>query len=225
MNRGWRLRVACAVWMGVQIPAGWARGGANSSGVHSPAVAAPAEATTCAGCHGPKGQGVAAMPTSPYLAGLPAFYMKWQMLDFKNGTRKSPVMNAIAQALPRSAILALVKYFAALPRRTAPAHGAARPPALGRRLALHGRWSHDIPACVRCHGPGGVGVGPHFPALAGQPAVYLYGQLRAFRAHTRSAGPLTVMQAVAKRLSEREMHAVAAYFASLSPALQPRHAP
>lgn len=225
MSKGLALRLACALSMALQVPTLWAQGGA--SGARAPTTASQVNAVACAACHGPKGQGLASMPSSPYLAGLPAFYMKWQMLDFANGTRVNPVMAAIAKSLTRAQLLALVRHFAALPRRAAPAHGAVRPPALGRRLALRGRWSRGVPACVLCHGRGGVGVGPHFPALAGQPAAYLFKQLQAFRAHTRSEGPLDLMKVVASRLSDQEMHAVAEYFASRSPALKPapRRAP
>lgn len=220
MSRGRALRLACALWMGLQIPVLWAQGGATPGS--SPSRAAQLDAVACAACHGPNGQGLASMPRSPYLAGLPAFYMKWQMLDYANGTRVSPVMSAIAKALTRAQLLALVRHFAAQPRRTMPAHGAVRPPALGRRLALHGRWSRGIPACVLCHGRGGVGVGRHFPALAGQPAAYLSRQLLAFKAHTRSSGPLGLMKGIASKLSDRQMRAVSEYFASLSPAIHPR---
>ncbi len=84
---------------------------------------------------------------------------------------------------------------------------------LDDRLALYGRWSDEVPACVQCHGENGSGVGSVFPPLARQPAGYIAAQLQAWKEGTRKGEPLGLMQAIAGRLSEQDMHGVADYFA------------
>ena len=50
-----------------------------------------------------------------------------------------------------------------------------------RTPELRGAWERNIPECVACHGPAGMGVGASFPPLAGQSAQYLGAQLNAWR--------------------------------------------
>lgn len=72
-----------------------------------------------------------------------------------------------------------------------------------------------MPACVSCHGPGGRGVGVNFPGLAGQHASYITSQIKAWQSDKRANDPNRLMDAVAERLTEEEVAAVAAYFASI----------
>jgi cytochrome c553 len=90
------------------------------------------------------------------------------------------------------------------------------PPAdsLGARLATRGDWDRDVPGCVQCHGPAGVGVGAHFPPLAGQPAAYLAAQLQAWQQGTRHNDPLQLMQHLSTALSAQDIQAVSAWFAA-----------
>src|SRR5699024_5747688 len=70
------------------------------------------------------------------------------------------------------------------------------------------------PACEQCHGPGGIGVGAHFPPLAGQPAKYLAGQLKAWKQGKRHNDPLALMVHIAKKLNSADIDAVASWFAA-----------
>lgn len=166
----------------------------------------------CSSCHGAAGQGNAAAGF-PRLAGLPAAYADQQLKALADGHRDSAVMAPVAKTLSPGQRKALAVYFAGL---SAP--GATPPstpvPALGAELAEHGRWADNLPACEQCHGPHGVGVGEAFPPLAGQSATYIANQLRAWKQHKRPAGPLGLMGAVADKLSEADIKAVAAYFAA-----------
>lgn len=172
-------------------------------------------ATACSACHGADGGGQAATGF-PRLAHLDAAYLLKQLDDFASGARGSAVMKPIAQALGEPGRKAMAAYYAALPlpasaRSTA---GTSRDDALGRRLALRGRWDQELPACVQCHGPHGVGVGANFPPLAGQSAKYLADQLRAWKDGTRKNDPLALMQHVSAKLSDKDIQAVAAWFAA-----------
>lgn len=170
-------------------------------------------AMACMGCHGPDGKGIAAAGF-PRLAGLPAGYLAKQLRDFRQGSRKQAVMEPLAKALDEAEIEAVSSYLEQLPSDAVPdlrrQQIATDPTA---RLALYGDWSRQVPGCVQCHGPGGSGVGEHFPPLAHQPAAYLVAQLQAWRDGSRSNDPNQLMVGVAKALSESEIQAVANYFA------------
>ncbi len=74
-------------------------------------------------------------------------------------------------------------------------------PNLGRDLAA---------SCAICHGTNGMNAGG-MPNLAGQPKDYLAMQLRDFRDGKR---PATIMHQIAKGLTEEQIEAVSAYYAT-----------
>ena len=80
----------------------------------------------------------------------------------------------------------------------------------GAWLATRGRWSQGLPACAQCHGPGGRA--PRF-RRSGQPAAYIAGQLNGWKHGTRPPGPMALMPAIAGKLSDADIDAVAAYYA------------
>lgn len=174
----------------------------------------------CATCHGANGEGMAAAGF-PYLAGQGATYLTEQLQNFASGERQSPVMEPIAKAMNAAQIEAVSSYFAQLPKPfdaaalsnmvdTYPAKAA-----VGAWIANRGDWDSDVPACIQCHGPGGIGVGTRFPALAGLPANYLRQQLIEWKGKTRSNGPLALMGDIGRRMSDAQINAVADYFAGL----------
>ena len=67
---------------------------------------------SCMACHGPDGKGV--QPSYPRLAGQHATYIEKQLLAFKDGTRKDPMMNDIAFPLSAEQIKNLALYISAL---------------------------------------------------------------------------------------------------------------
>ena len=71
-------------------------------------------------------------------------------------------------------------------------------------------------SCARCHGPNGISGAKGVPHLAGQRAVYLHLELRAYKSGARGKG---MMADAAKYLSEDALIKVAAWYASLDPAL------
>jgi cytochrome c553 len=74
--------------------------------------AGKAKAATCAACHG--AAGVSAIPMYPNLAGQKEMYLSKQLKDFKKGTRKDPVMGAMAMPLSDADIANLSAYYASL---------------------------------------------------------------------------------------------------------------
>ena len=169
----------------------------------------------CIGCHGSQGEGNAAAGF-PRLAGAPAAYLSAPLAAFADGSRQNPVMQPLSTLLTPHERDAVSAYFASLP---APASIVASndtsidPANNGAWLATRGRWSQGLPACAQCHGPGGLGVGTAFPPLAGQPAAYIAGQLNGWKHGTRPPGPMALMPAIAGKLSDADIDAVAAYYA------------
>lgn len=176
-------------------------------------------APACSSCHGPDGGGQAAAGF-PRLAGLDAAYLRRQLDSFANGSRDNAVMAPIAKALSEDERHALAEYYSRLPIPPAAAKGSVPPSgdALGEELATHGRWSRQVPGCVKCHGPRGVGVGANFPPLAGQSATYIANQLRDWQQGKRKNDPLQLMQHVSSALDDADIKAVSEWFAA-QPAL------
>jgi cytochrome c553 len=121
-------------------------------------------------------------------------------------------MGPVASSMSAAERQQLADYYASLPAPTEVPTAATSQ--LDDRLAVHGRWAQEIPACVLCHGTNGSGVGSRFPPLAGQPSLYIANQLRAWKQGTRRGDPLELMQAVASKLSDADIRAVSDYFAA-----------
>jgi cytochrome c553 len=67
----------------------------------------------CAACHGANGVSVA--DNIPNLAGQRPAYLEAQLRALKSGTRKNPLMNAMAAQLSNADIVNVAAYFASLP--------------------------------------------------------------------------------------------------------------
>ena len=70
-------------------------------------------ASVCAACHG--AAGVSVGDTVPNLAAQRAGYIEAQLKAFKDGSRKAPIMNAIAAQLTPEDVANVAAYFASLP--------------------------------------------------------------------------------------------------------------
>lgn len=176
-------------------------------------------APACVICHGAQGEGIA-QNGFPRLAGLNAGYLHAQLDAFAHGQRVNAMMTPVAQTLSVDERAAVAGYYAGLSGSVSVGGDVPEMNSVGARLAVQGRWSQGLPACVQCHGSMGAGVGPAFPALAGQSALYLENQLRAWQQGTRPPGPLGLMKVIASKLSAADIQAVAAYFSTL-PASRP----
>lgn len=196
-----------------------AQSASQEAGKQIAAQGTPQGVAACASCHGAKGEGNAAFPR---LAGTGEAYLQAQLEAFGNGSRKNPVMQPMAEKLTAEQRLAVAAYYSRLPSPMSVSDTApAKPAATGAWLATRGRGKDQLPACAQCHGPGGSGVGAAFPPLAGLPAAYITAQLQAWKAGTRPPGPMALMAGVAKKLSDSDITAVAAYYAELAPAAGP----
>jgi len=180
----------------------------------TPAAAADAPAvvqTICAACHGADGNSIA--PTFPRLAGLQVEYIEKQLKEFLSGKRKNEMMAPSLEGLKSGDVGPIAAYYAQLK----PAPGTAGDATLskaGKALYDDGNTDTGVPACAGCHQPEGVG-NERYPRLAGQFASYTAAQMTAFKSGTRTNDKARVMRAVAERMSEQEIAAVAEYIAGL----------
>ena len=82
----------------------------------------------CAACHG--ANGVSVSDAIPNLAGQRPVYLESQLKALKDGSRKAPVMNAIAAQLSPAEMADVAAYFASLPGASASAAKSALLPQL-----------------------------------------------------------------------------------------------
>jgi thiosulfate dehydrogenase len=170
---------------------------------------------SCSSCHGVDGGGNE-QSGFPRLAGLDATYIERQLLAFKEGKRKNPVMEGMAAPLTDQNIRDVALYYAGLPPVNHAQAPAGVSTATGESLAAYGDMAdRGLPGCFQCHGSGGSGVGQAFPPLTGQPYSYLLVQLKAWKSGARGGEPLGLMMAVSSRLTDAEAESVAAYLAGL----------
>ena len=170
-------------------------------------------ATVCAACHGVDGNSV--VPMFPKLAGLQPEYITKQLKEFMSGQRKSDIMAPVVANLKPEDIPGLAAYYSA----QKPAAGSVQDAKLaeeGKRVYLDGNEDTGVPACIGCHHPQGVGAGI-YPRLGGQHTTYMVQQLKNFSAGDRSNDVSRFMRVIAKRLSDKEMQAVAEYLTGQEP--------
>jgi cytochrome c553 len=169
----------------------------------------------CMNCHGMDGRGDGSA-AFPRLTGQSAWYMYKQLLDYASGSRPNSVMSPIASALNEQQMQDVALYYSVQEAPTFPPRD--HDPLLvqeGGALSAVGSTARQIPACINCHGPGGSGLPPVFPYLAGQYGGYTRLQLELWQRDIRRNDPLDVMAAIAKSMTARDVEAVAAYFESV----------
>jgi len=175
-----------------------------------PAKGAALSASVCAACHTNDGsRGVAA---NPIIQGQHPDYLVKQLVEFKAGKRDNPVMKSMAAPLSETDMRNVAAFYAS----KQPKPGFAKNKDLvahGEKIYRGGIADRSVPACSGCHGPSGAGIPAQYPRLAGQHADYVEAQLVAFRSGTRHNNP--VMTAVAAKLNDRDIKALADYVAGL----------
>ena len=201
---------------GLLIGIGLVTGGALAQ--QGDAERGQAAAATCTACHQADGSGMN-VPNGeswPRLAGLNADYIAKQLHDFKAGQRQNATMVTFANMLDDQQIADVAEYYSQMP--VTPGQGGDEADeallARGQQLAERGDWNAYIVSCQSCHGPGGTGVGSTFPGVASQHAGYISAQLTAWKNETRSNDPQNLMGAIAKRMSDNDIQAVSAWYAT-----------
>ncbi|NJC33932.1 cytochrome c553 [Sphingomonas jejuensis] len=163
----------------------------------------------CVGCHGADGRG-RGQGDIPILGGQRADYLEASLVRYANLRRESGVMAAAAAPLDPDERRWLASYFAAMPGLG----GGARPTSgAAAEIALRGRPSDQLPACVSCHDAGGRRP---FPVIHGQRASYIAQRLRQWRGEETvvdARKPQDVMPVIARRIPEEMIDPLARWFA------------
>ena len=187
------------------------------------------KAAACVSCHGDNGNSI--VSTFPKLAQQHSSYLIKQLKDFKNGTRKNPMMSSIAMGLTDDDMVDIAAYYAEqevsaneLPvlddedEKPAATEGEKKTDgnktiqaiiAQGSDLYRNGDLTREVSACIACHGPFGEGNKPAaFPVLKSQHADYLIKTLTDFKSGARSNNPENMMHMIAKKMTDEEIKAV-----------------
>lgn len=165
----------------------------------------------CMGCHG--ANGVSGGGAYPKLAGQHASYIVKQLKDYKAAKeRPNAVMSAFAGLLSDEDMANVAAYVS----KQTPGLGTAKNKAsieLGQKIYRGGIAGKSVAACAGCHGPNGSGIPAQFPRISGQWPEYTEAQLVAYRAGDRKNS--VQMSAIAAKMSDAEIKAVADYVAGL----------
>lgn len=185
-------------------PVGDAKAGADKSAL-------------CGGCHGADGNSEDA--TFPRLAGQYAGYIAKQIKDFQGGHRANNETMAGMAATVASEEDAkdIGAYFAQQKMKGQISKPKQELVAAGEKIFTQGNPQSGVYACVNCHGENGKGKSESvsvFPVIGGQHRDYLVKQLKEFRDGARANDPAGMMAAVAKKLSDKEIEALAEYLSS-----------
>ena len=201
-----RLSCSLVLFLAAAAP----RAAETAASAPEPAKGAVISTAVCAACHTNDGsRGIAA---NPIIQGQHPDYLVKQLTEFKAGKRDNPIMRAMATPLSEADMRNVAAFYAS----KQPKPGFAKNKdlvAVGEKIYRGGIRDRSVPACSGCHGPSGAGIPVQYPRLAGQHADYVEAQLLAFRGGVRRNNP--AMTAVAAKLNDREIKAVADYVAGL----------
>jgi cytochrome c553 len=167
-------------------------------------------AAPCQACH--VADGSRGVPTFPILQGQHPEYLVKQLTEFKAGKRVNAIMQGFAATLSEDDMKHIAAFYASKKAK----EGAARNKdtvALGQQIYRGGIAAKAVPACAGCHSPNGAGIPVQYPRIGGQHAEYTEAQLGTFRSGAR--GNNVQMMAIAAKLNDAEIKAVADYVAGL----------
>jgi cytochrome c553 len=182
----------------------------NATAMPDPAKGETLSTQVCGACH--TADGSRGSPANPILAGQHPEYIAKQLSEFKSGKRSNPVMKGFASALSDGDMRNVAAFYAS--KQAKPGFAKDKDLyALGQKIYRGGIADKQVPACAGCHSPNGAGIPAQYPRLGGQHADYTESQLNGFRSGQRANSP--PMAAIAARLSDREIKAVADYIAGL----------
>ena len=181
------------MYYGLQAPKATANAGSGD------ADAGATKAEACSSCHGEDGN--TTRTDLPTLAGQDATYLVSAMKAYAKGLRENPQMLTATEKLSDDDLNDLAAFYA---QQEPIAHKVRIPPTVAD-------WIHR---CDRCHGLGGNSTEPRMPSLAGQNAAYL---TRVMKIYANGGRHNSMMSAMARPLSESDIEALSAHYASQIP--------
>ena len=179
------------------------------------------KAALCAGCHGDDGNSFTA--DFPRLASQYESYIVKQVRDFQSGHRaNNDTMAGMAQTVASvQDAKDIGAYFHSQKMAKEPLEKVNKKLAeQGEQLFKNGNPKSGVYGCINCHGERGKGKSKtisQFPVIGGQHRDYIIKELTDFKAGRRSNDPAGMMSAIASKLSDNEIKAVAEYLSSQLP--------
>ena len=165
---------------------------------------------TCQACHTADGSRGAV--ANPILQGQHPEYIVKQLAEFKEGKRNNAVMKGMAMPLSEDDMKHVAAFYAG--KQAKPGFAKNKDTVLlGEKIYRGGIAERQIPACAGCHSPNGAGIPAQYPRVAGQHGDYTEAQLVAFRGGLRANS--AQMAAIAGKMNDKEIKAVADYIAGL----------
>jgi cytochrome c553 len=160
------------------------------------------QAQFCAYCHGK--DGISVKPLVPNLAGQNPNYLLDQIERFASGKREDFIMTPLARQYGPEDRIAVAVFFSSM---TPTVHEA------DPNLVAQGR-ARFMERCIGCHGTDAHG-GENYARLAGQNARYIKHRLFYYQQpQSLTKVAPTIMNSVAKELSDDDIEAVAAFLTS-----------
>ncbi|WP_243042899.1 c-type cytochrome [Dyella sedimenti] len=189
---------------------------AEASAMDKPgdASAGAGKAAVCGACHGMDGNSTDAQ--YPKLAGQQASYIVHQLTSFKSGKRQNPIMLGMATPLSEQDMRDVAAYFSS--KQSLPGVADQALVERGEQLYRQGDTAKGVPACMACHGIDGRGnPGAMYPQLTSQHAQYVEATLKSWHDGTTwgDEAHAQIMPAIAKKLDEKDIAAVASYIEGL----------
>ena len=145
------------------------------------------------------------MPGTPSIAGQPSLFVENQLVLFREGIRKSPVMTPLMAGISDKEIQQLAAHFS---KQAVKAESAA----IDRKLFAQGQGLAKKLRCGVCHLSDFSGQ-KQMPRLAGQREDYLLSEMKAYRDNQR---PDTTMTAALYGVKDDEMKALAHFLSRYS---------
>jgi cytochrome c553 len=166
----------------------------------------PERKELCLGCHGE--DGASPTPETPSLGGIDAYYALLQLVEFRDGNRRSEVMRDMVHDMTDDDLRAAAAFVAEQPRPPAP-QSPGDPAKMARGAELV-----DKHLCNRCHGVELLG-GEQMPPLRHQREDYLLKALHDYKAERR-LGNRAAMVEVVTPLSDADLAILAHYLAHMT---------
>lgn len=156
----------------------------------------------CRTCHGI--DGFAKIPIAPHIGGENPAYIMHQLTAFREGTRAHEMMTVVAKTLTDQQIADLAAWY------SSHVATATLPPGKTEEMAPQD--------CVACHGANGIALVPDAPNLAGETAIYIDTQLKAFRLGKRKH---EIMSVIAADLDDARMRELGNWFEAMKLTITP----
>lgn len=156
----------------------------------------------CARCHGP--EGVASDAGTPHLNGQDVDYLNDALIKLQKGKQPTQITDHIPVSLNAAQLGEIATHYAKI-RATRPQQ-ETNPEMVARGESIYAK------RCADCHPDSGRDVANSAPLMAGQNLEYLIAQSKLYVSGKRKYAYL--QDEAFKGLSERELEAVAHFFAS-----------